>query len=52
MYVFVNHFSVLHVFLTVGYDLKTLKATSPVGISEDLGVAVRRRWLPQKFPLS
>lgn len=37
MYVFVSHFAVLHVFLTVGYDLKTLKATRPVGISDELG---------------
>lgn len=37
MYVFVNRFTVLRVFLTVGYDLKTLKSHEP---SRDL----RRSW--------
>lgn len=47
---FVNHFTVLNMLLTVGYSLKTLKATCPEGSSEELKIPVRRRWPPQNSP--
>jgi len=44
MYVFVNRFTTLNEFLTVGYGLKALKATCP-GANSELESCVVRGWL-------